>query len=130
MLGKILPHTRIRSPGRLFRSELLYQLRHTSNVVHPYILRVSSDRFYISHCFAFTLLLIGCSIMRYETIKVHFKLVYELFIFRSVCINNETRLLSSSCPDRLSVFLSLSLSLSLSVCMFTRNSHWTEFLEI
>jgi hypothetical protein len=47
--------------------------------------------------------------MRYKTIRGHFKLVYELFIFRSVCINNETRLLGSSYPNRLSVSLSACL---------------------
>jgi len=110
-LRKTLPPTRIRSPDRPALSESLYRLRYTSGVIHPYILRDFSDRFYVSHCFTFTLLLIGCGIMRYKTIKGHFKLVYELFIVRSVCINNETRLLcvGSSGPDRLSVCLSLCL---------------------
>ena len=48
--------------------------------------------------------------MRYMTIKVHFKLVCELFIIRSVCTNNEKLLLGSSCPNRLSVCLSVSQS--------------------
>ena len=108
-LRKFLPYTRVRSPDRPAHSELLYRLSYTSNLIHPHTLRVFSDRSYISHCFSFTLLLIGCSIMRYTTIEVQFKLVNELFIFRSVCINNEKRLLGSSCPDCLSGCQSLCL---------------------
>jgi hypothetical protein len=95
--------TGIRSPDRPARSESLYKRSNLSICFTSSL----SDRFYISHCSTFTLLLIGSSLMRYKTIKVHFKPMYELFIFRSVCINNEKRLLCSSCSDRLSVSLSL-----------------------
>jgi len=56
----------------------------------------------------------GRNFLKFDTEDVY-KNLSEIYLVRSVCINNETRLLSSSCPDRLSYCLSLSLSLCLHV---------------